>query len=175
MERRGLRSPLQLSERQKQILEQHVSRRGASLGQSTRIRIILGTAAGLSRAALVQELEIDPKVVTRWRKRWIETYQSLSAFEGGKAGQGVPDSALLAKMLEVLSDRPRAGKPSQITLAQKQQIMAVACEQPQDYGLPFTHWTREWLAQVAMQHGIVEKISPRYVGVLLKKQRTPTA
>jgi putative transposase len=55
-------------------------------------------------------------------------------------------------------------------MAQKQQITALACRKPQDYGIPITQWNREMLAQVAMAQGIVETISPRYISELLKNQ-----
>ena len=175
MTKKRLRSAVQLSERQKRILEQYIARRSSCIGQRRRIQIILGTCCGKSKAVLAQELDMDPKMVSRWRSRWIEAYDALSAFEASKDGQVFKDSELLAKMLEVLSDRPRTGKPNRITLAQKQQIVALACEEPEDYGLPLTHWTSDWLAKVAMQRNIVEQISPRYVRELLKNQRASTA
>ncbi len=72
-------------------------------------------------------------------------------------------------MLDILRDLPRSGAPERIPLSEKQQLIALACEKPEDYGIPFTQWNREMLAKVAMAEGIVEKISPRYVGKLLKK------
>jgi putative transposase len=78
-------------------------------------------------------------------------------------------------MLAVLEDAPRSGAPVRISMAQKQQITALACRKPQDYGIPVTQWNREMLAQVAVAQGIVETISPRYISELLKNQRTTTA
>ncbi len=73
-------------------------------------------------------------------------------------------------MLALLRDRPRSGAPRRITLSQRQQIVALACEAPEDFGIEMTQWNREALAQeVAVDKGIVETISPRYVSVVLKK------
>jgi putative transposase len=59
-----------------------------------------------------------------------------------------------------------------ISLAEKQRLMALACQKPEDFGIPVTQWNREMLAQVAQAQGIVKKISPRYVGKLLKNPPT---
>lgn len=87
------------------------------------------------------------------------------------ANETVSDKQLLDKMLEILSDIPRSGKPKQITLAQEQQIVALAREKPEDYGIPMTQWNREMLAHVAKTEGIVKTISPRYISDILKKNQ----
>lgn len=89
----------------------------------------------------------------------------------GASGDGVSDGELLAKILDILTDVPRSGAPKRITLSEEQQLIALACEKPEDHGIPMTQWNREMLAKVAMAEGIVEKISPRYVSELLKKKR----
>jgi len=81
----------------------------------------------------------------------------------------VSDSELLQKMLAILTDEPRSGPPIRISLTEKQQLVALACKKPEDFGVPLTQWNREMLAKVAMAEGIVEKISPRYVSEILKK------
>ena len=72
-------------------------------------------------------------------------------------------------MLDLLSDRPRSGTPRRITLSQRQQIVALACQAPEDFGIEMTQWNRAALAQVAADKGLVDTISPRYVSVVLKK------
>ena len=89
--------------------------------------------------------------------------------------KGVSDRELLSKMLEILSDLPRSGHPKRITLEQEQQIVAVACRKPKEFGIAMTQWNREMLAHVAMAEGIVDQISPRYVSEILKKKRAPTS
>lgn len=58
--------------------------------------------------------------------------------------------------MEVLSDYSRSGAPIRISLEEKQQLVALACKKPQDFGIPITPWNREMLAKVAMAEGIVE-------------------
>jgi putative transposase len=113
--------------------------------------------------------------VRLWRNRWIEEYDKLIIYEQGIGGKGVKDYELLSKMLEILRDKPRSGSPRVITSAQERLLTALACESPQDYGIIRTNWSHETLAQVAIEKGIFEHISPQYVGRLLKKEQITTA
>ena len=106
---------------------------------------------------------------------WETEFESLKAFELGESNEGVSDKALLERMLHIFKDIPRSGAPKRITLAQEQQIVALACEKPEDHGIMMTQWTREMLAHVAKTRGIVDNISPRYVSEILKKARTTSS
>lgn len=167
--------PLRLTERQKGILERHYARRSAPSHERARISIILGAHAGKSNLSLSRDLNMNPKRVERWRRRWIRGYEALCEFEQGPGGQGVSDLELLREMLSQLKDAARPGAPKTITLEQEQQIVALACRKPCDFGIPVTQWTHELLSIAAEEQGLVNKISPRYVGVILKKERAPTA
>jgi hypothetical protein len=50
------------------------------------------------------------------------------------------------------------------------QIIAIACEKPEDHGRPVTHWTHRELAEVVVEKGIVDSISSSHLGTLLKKK-----
>ena len=165
---------LRLSERQKGLLEQHMARRSTAAYEGSRIAIILGAFSGQSNSDLARHLAVNYKKVARWRNRWIAWQEKLCHFEQGVQGQGVSDRELLNKMLSLLRDAPRPGAPKVITLEQEQQIRALACRKPKDFGVPLTSWTHELLAMIAERKGLVDKISPRYVGVLLKKAEAPT-
>lgn len=171
---RALR-PLQISDRQKDLLEEHYSRRMAPSHERSRISIILGSHAGKGNLGLSRDLKMNVKRIERWRHRWITSYDALCNFEKGPNGQGISDSELLREMLRLLQDAARPGAPKTITLEQEQQIAALACRKPSDYGIPVTQWTHELLAITAQEQGLVNQISPRYVGVILKKERAPTA
>jgi putative transposase len=54
------------------------------------------------------------------------------------------------------------------TAEQVCQIMALACQKPEDLDLPFTTWTPSELARTAVKQGIVASISPASVGRFLK-------
>jgi putative transposase len=91
---------------------------------------------------IAKHLGINLCDVTRWTKRWIDR-----AMESVEAR---------------LSDSPRSGAPDRITAEQWCQIMALACEPPEEHGLPITHWTHKELAKEAVKQGIVEAISPSH-------------
>ncbi len=55
------------------------------------------------------------------------------------------------------------------SLEQILQLFAIACEKPEEYGRPISHWTARELADEVIQQGIVETISPRHVGRLLNE------
>lgn len=159
-----------LTARQGSLLLKQRNKASVGVQQRNRIDIILGASAGQSNLSLCHALHLARSTVSYWRKHWAACYKELSAYEAGVAGQGVSDRALLTRMLAVLADAPRSGAPVRISMAEKQQITALACRKPQDYGIPLTQWNREMLAQVAIAQGIVETISPRYVSRLLKNQ-----
>ena len=59
-------------------------------------------------------------------------------------------------MLSILSDAPRSGAPIQISLSEKENIVALSCKKPKDVGIPFTRWNREILTEVAISKGLVK-------------------
>ena len=164
-----------ISERQCRILKKEISRRSISQQDKVRFQIILLASQGLSNSHVKRELGISLNTVKRWRRRWESSLESLDAFESGIDGQAPKDHELLGRMREALSDAPRSGTPKRIGLSQERQITALACESPEKHGVMMTQWNREMLARTAMELGIVDAISPRYVSVILKKERTPPA
>ncbi len=164
-----------MTERQNSLLSQHGGKHSLSHHTKTRIKILLKASKGQTNASVGRELGLDLKTVKKWRRRWEAEFESIQAYELGESGKGVTDKALLQRMLLVLKDMPRSGTPKRITLAQEQQIVALACEKPEDYGIIMTQWTREMLAHVAVAKEIVETISPRYVGEILKKEPASTS
>ena len=165
---------LELSKRQEALLEEELKKRTTLNQYKERILILLRSYRGESLAAISLSTGLKYEKVRLWRSRWIEDYDQLSIFEQGIGGKGVKDHELLAKMLLILKDKPRSGAPRVITSAQESLLTALACESPQDYGIIRTNWSHQTLAQVAIEKGIFEHISPRYVGKLLKKEQVTT-
>lgn len=58
------------------------------------------------------------------------------------------DKQLRSHILGILSDKRRTGKPPRISLAQKNQIVAIACQRPEDHGIPVTNWSLALLVKV---------------------------
>ena len=145
---------INLSDPEKEALEKLV--KGHKTGQQIglRGRIILGAAQGKSNSQLVRELGVNMNTVRLWRSRW-------SLF------QPIPLAELTAQ--ERLEDLPRPGTPLRITADQRCQIEKLACEQPEKSGRPISHWTNREIADEIMKQGIVDTISPRQAGRLLKR------
>lgn len=119
-----------------------------------RARIVLMAGQGDSNAQIARELAVTQDMVRLWRKRW----QMLEPIP-------LPDLSVA----ERLADLPRSGAPARITADQRCQIEALACEQPEKSGRPITHWTHREIADELIQRKIVETISPRHAGRLLKR------
>lgn len=148
-----------LSEHERIGLERLV--RAYSTGQqlATRARLVLLAADGLTNTQISTTLGIDFDTASDWRRRW----------------RGLRDVPLEeVSVAERLADAPRSGAPARITPEQICQIIALACEQPEGSDRPISHWSQRELADEIMARGIVEHISPRHAGRLLKRGRPET-
>ncbi len=119
-----------------------------------RARIILAAGQGHSNAQIARELGVQVDTVRLWRQRW----QML---------EPIPLSEL--SVAERLEDLPRPGAPARITAVQRCQIEALPCEKPEGSDRPISHWTGREIADEIMKRGIVEQISARHAGRLLKR------
>jgi len=127
----------------KQTTAQHIAKRA---------RIILvANGEGATNQQIADRLGIYKAEVTTWTKRWID-----------RAMEPIEDR---------LADLPRCGRPDTISAEQWCQILALACEPPEQHGLPITHWTSAELAAQAVKQGIVETLSPGHLRKVLKKKR----
>jgi putative transposase len=154
-----------VSARQRAILEKWVlNKAGTPYRLIERCRIILMSAEGLSNTEQGRRLDVDRQRARRWRTRWANDKVRLDAAEQ----EGATDKDLANLLASLLEDAGRPGTPSKFTAEQLTQIIAVACEMPEDSGRPVTHWTPRELAEEVKQRGIVESISPRHLDRLLK-------
>ncbi len=166
---------LELSQRQYDLLDKEQNRSNCGRRQYQRINIILLASQGVANKQIAKLLGLSLNTVKKWRGRWQTASAKLRLYEKGSDGRGVSDRALRKKLLEILKDQARSGAPPRISLAQKEQIVALACEAPEDYGIIKTDWTLPDLRQVAIDKQIVPTITSVYIGKLLKNQQTPTA
>lgn len=113
-----------------------------------RAKIILLASEGMKYQDIAQKLDVLNNVVTNWTARWHELSDKPA--------------------WERLQDLPRLGAPDTFTPEQLCQIIALACEKPEDYDLPITHWTLRELAEEAVKQKIVESISTSHLGRILK-------
>jgi transposase len=141
---------VKLSVDERAELRKLVGKHTASQNIVRRAKIILMADEGIKRQAIAFELGIGHEnVVTVWIKRWLKM-------------SGRP-------VIQRLQDLPRSGAPDTFTPEQLCQIFALACENPENYGRPITHWTHRELADEAIKQGIVESISPSHLGHILRR------
>src|SRR5436305_6907094 len=120
-----------LSEKEQEALTR-ISRRYRSEQQvAQRARIILAAAQGQSNAQIARELAINVDTVRLWRDRWVGL-------------QGIDLDTL--SISERLQDTPRPGKKPEITMEQRCQMAALACEDPKEAGRPISQWTGREIA-----------------------------
>ena len=154
-----------VSDRQRTILEKWIrNKAGTPQRLFVRCQIILMCADRSSNHEVKRRLGVDRQRARRWRKRWAENEERLAAAELEK----VNDKDLAKMLADILADAPRPGAKSKFTAEQFTQIIALACELPEDNRRPVTHWTPPELADEAAKRGIVKSISPRHVDRLLK-------
>jgi transposase len=143
-----------LSNEEKASLQRLSKRHHISQQVAKRARIVLAAAEGKSNSQIRREMNISRDMVRHWRQRWVDLQ---------------PISLADLSVEERLEDLPRPGAPAAITADQVCQIQQMACERPEESGRPITHWTNREVADEVMKRGIVEQISPRHAGRLLKK------
>ncbi len=151
---------VELSEAERQGLEKLIKAHSTEQQLVPRARIILAASKGLNNAQIARELHITVDTARQWRDRWL-------------ALQPIPLAEL--KIEERLQDLPRSGKPSAITADQLCQIVALACEKPEESQRPISQWSGREIADEIMKRGIVAHISPRHAARLLKRSRSKAA
>lgn len=149
-----------VSEEAENELKKLVKKHKAGQQIVKRARIVLAAKEGKSNREIMREVGVSLNTVRLWRGRW-------QMFEA------IPLTELSVE--ERLEDDARPGAPAKITADQRCQIEKLACEKPEETGRPITHWTNQELADEIMQQGIVETISPRHAGRLLKRSRNQAA
>ncbi len=66
-----------------------------------------------------------------------------------------------------LTDRPRSGRPSEISPLERHQVIAVACRSPREFGLQREVWSHESLQRALLTSDLVRSISRTTVGRVL--------
>jgi len=151
--------PIELTPIEQQELKKLVNRHNVGQQIALRGRIVLAAAEGKNNSEIAREFKVRVATVRLWRGRWRDL-------------QPIPMTDLSAE--DRLEDLPRSGAPARITAEQRCQIEALACEQPEDSERPISHWTGREIADEIIKRGIVQQISARHAGRLLKRGRYQT-
>ena len=156
---------IQLTEKQKALLERLQRRAKTSQRLAQRVSIILALFQSSNIRAIAKELEITRNAVYKWKNRWLEGFVRLKLIEESQ----VKDNKLLEAIEAILKDAPRSGAPAKFTPEQIVAIIATVCEHPVDSGRPMSPWTLREIADEVMKRGIVKDISPASIWLFLKR------
>jgi transposase len=152
---RGPKPPsIELTDTQRQALEALTRRHATPQQMAVRARIVLACANGLNNAQVARQVDTHLHTVRHWRTRWL-----------GLAAIALDDLSVA----ERLADAPRPGAPPRITAEAVCQIVALACDAPEKAGRPISQWSGREIADEIIRRGIVETISARHAGRLLKR------
>ena len=158
----GTAARIELSEKQQEVLQQMIRATTLSQRLLQRASVILLAFERHLNEDIATKVNLGRKQVGRWRRRWQESFDALVSIECRETQAG-----LRRAIEDVLSDAPRSGCHGKFSAEQITQIMALACEPPEQSGRPVDHWTHAELADEAVKRGIVTSISARQVGRFL--------
>ena len=161
---------IDLTAKQRSILEQVIRRETSSQQLVRRARIILLADGGASNKQISIELQLNRLTVRAWRRRGSEEAEVLCTAEAEEE-----EKDYHKRILAMLQDKLRSGAPATFSAFEVCQIVALACEDPETCGRPISHWTPRELADEVKKRGIVESISTRHVGRFLKSVRLKTS
>jgi transposase len=137
---------VELSEDQRRELARVVRAGRSEQRLALRARIVLLAARGHCTTTIAAMLGVCADTVRKWRHRWCSS-----------------------PGLAALSDAKRSGRPATFTAVQVAEVKALACQPPQDCGLPLTRWSCPELAAQAMSSGICASISASTLGRWLRE------
>ena len=161
---------IDVSPGEQRILEQIIRQQSNPQWLVTRAKIILRAASEQSNSQIADELDLSRNTVCSWRERWQRWQEQRTS-----VAEEIDDDKALRELLEkVLQDKPRSGSPGKFSAEQIVQMIAIACEVPDESAYPVSHWTSKEIAMEAVKRGIVESISERQVGRFLKRGRLET-
>ena len=111
----------ELSEKEREIIQQTARSRTAAVRQVERARIIQASSEGQSVVEIASGLQLREAKVRKWIHRFNER---------GLGG---------------LADEARAGRPATYTAEEVSEVVAASLSDPQSLGLPFASWTLDRL------------------------------
>ena len=154
----GKAAKIMLTEGQHAILQQIIHSTTAAQRLMRRARLIVLAFDGMFNGAISGVIGLRRKQIGLWRRRWKQSFNALVAIECRES-----KAALSRAIEDVLGDAPRSGSSGKFTAEQVTQVLAVACEPPNQSGRPIDEWTGRELADELAQRGIVRSISASQV------------
>jgi len=159
----GKAAKTMVTERQEAILQRIAAAATATVHHAQRARIILSAFRRKLNRDIAAEVGLNRGQIGVWRRRWADSFEALIAIECRET-----NATLFRAIQQVLSDAPRSGAPGTFSAEQVTQILAVACEPPENSGRPINCWTHRELTDEVIRRGIVPSISKSQIGSYLQ-------
>jgi hypothetical protein len=160
----GKAAKIMLTEGQHAVLQQIIHSTTAAQRLVQRAGLIVLAFGGMFNGAISGFIGLRRKQIGLWRRRWKQSFNALVAIECRES-----KAALSRAIEDVLGDAPRGGSSGKFTAEQVTQVLAVACEPPDQSGRPINEWTGRELADELVRRGIVSSISASQVNRYLAK------
>jgi len=154
---------------EKKILRSIANKRNKNADVVERSRIILQYKETGSKKKTAESLGSTWDKVNRWVNRWNAKESERLDMERMYRVNELTKDGYQAELEKLLQDDYRCGAPVKFTESEKQQIIALATQKPEDAGVPITHWSYSILAQTAIDKGIVKTVSRVQIGRFLKQ------
>ncbi len=140
MQHQSLLSPLRLTaEEIKQFLQLAQAHRSPqALARRAQIVLAAHDHPTWSSQHIAQYLDLNDRLVRKWRRRWQETHS--------------------------LKDAPRPGAPRLFSSQVRAQVTALACSLPRSHSVPLAHWSRVELARHVATVPTLPDISASTIG-----------
>lgn len=135
-----------LKKEEKTKMYEILERRDVPSAYKKRVKIILLSDEGYCATDICPMVNIHPKTVRKWIKRFNE------------------------KGLDGLLDKPRGGAPRIFTDKQRKEIIKIALSHPKDLGLPFTNWSLSKLRDYLIKKKILKSISIEMLRIILNSE-----
>ena len=136
---------IQLTPKQQGGLERLVRGGKTEVRKYRRAEMVLLAGQGVSVKSIARRLGTNRSLVKKWLGRF--------------RGKGLPG----------LDDLPRSGRPQRVQCLERTQVVAAACQAPEQYGLQRVLWSHSALSEALVESGLVRSISARTVGRILRQ------
>ena len=153
---------------EKKILRSITNKRSKNADVVERSKILLQYQETGSKKKTAESLGSTWDKVNRWVNRWNEKEPERLEMEQMYQENELTEDGYQTELEKLLQDDYRCGAPVKFTESEKQQIIALATQKPEDAGVPITHWSYSILAQTAIDKGIVKTVSRVQIGRFLK-------
>lgn len=150
-----------ISDKIQSILRTYVKSRMLPTCIVQRARIFLMASEGKLNKEIALEVDIHPVNIGKWRKRFLDTLESLRVIEND-----APDK-LEDELIKILKDQKRPGTPCTYTADQQAFIVTMACQSPKEHGFELSHWNLSALRLAVIAKGIVSDISVSTINRIL--------